>query len=288
VQERALRAAAEAAGELGLSVDRPVVLRDSSNLIVHLEPAPVVARVATATATVRPGAAWLAREVAVAGYLAAAGAPVVAPSAELPPGPHERDGMTLTFWELSEEASSPLDAEAAGRALRLCHEALEGFGGELPRYAVVHEAVSILERLVAEGTLGTDDGELLRGIGRDVVARLESAPLPVQAVHGDVHLGNVINTRRGPLWNDWEDTHLAPIDWDLACLHAHGRVFKRDPGPIDAAERGYGRGPDPETLDLFVDARRFQLTVWSLVMARAGLLEQRVAAERVASYSRSS
>ena len=45
---------------------------------------------------------------------------------------------------------------------------------------------------------------------------------PVQPLHGDAHLGNVLG---GPLWNDWEDTCLGPVGWDAACLLAgrHGR-----------------------------------------------------------------
>jgi hypothetical protein len=52
LSRRALRAAVEVAEHAGL--------------LVHLEPAPVVARVATTTATVRRGDAWLARERAAA------------------------------------------------------------------------------------------------------------------------------------------------------------------------------------------------------------------------------
>src|SRR5918998_2864754 len=58
--ERALRAAVAVAAAGGVACREPVVLRDGSNLLVHLRPAQVVARVATATATVRAGDAWLA------------------------------------------------------------------------------------------------------------------------------------------------------------------------------------------------------------------------------------
>ena len=64
-----------------------VLLRDRSNVLMHLRPARVVARVSTTTALVRQGTAWLGREITVATRLAAAGAPVVRPSGELDPGP---------------------------------------------------------------------------------------------------------------------------------------------------------------------------------------------------------
>src|SRR3712207_2885002 len=104
----ALRAAVEVAEEAGLRFDQPVVLHEGSSLLVHLRPAPVVARVALLTAAVRAGEAWYAREVAVARHLADAGAPVVAPSDELPAGPHAHGGCTLTFWEYAEAVDAPL------------------------------------------------------------------------------------------------------------------------------------------------------------------------------------
>src|SRR5271168_3814311 len=98
-RDRALAAVLEVAAEAGVHCTEPAVLRDQSNLLVHLSPAPVVARLAWATATMRDGPAWLSREVAVAAFLTATGAPVVAPSDELAPGPHERDGFVFSFWQ---------------------------------------------------------------------------------------------------------------------------------------------------------------------------------------------
>ncbi len=65
-----LEAAVSLARSHGLAVDEPLVLRDLSNLLVHLRPSPVVGRVATTTAAARGGGLdWLAREVDVAGFL---------------------------------------------------------------------------------------------------------------------------------------------------------------------------------------------------------------------------
>jgi aminoglycoside phosphotransferase (APT) family kinase protein len=267
VGERALRAAVAVAEVHGLRFSRPVVLRDLSNVLVHLRPAPVVARVSTATATMRPGVAWLAREVAVAGHLASAGAPVVAPSAELPPGPHLHDGLALTFWTFAEERPDALDAGAAGRALRVCHEALTDFPGELPEQAAFREARGILGRLAADGALAPADAGLLERAADRLEHRLAALALPLQPVHGDAHLGNVIATATGPLWNDWEDTFRAPVAWDLGCLHASARVFGRDADAVAAAQRGYGAAPAPEILDLLVEARAFQGSVWTVVIS---------------------
>jgi hypothetical protein len=65
------------------------VLKDGSNLLVHLAPAPVVLRVATFTALIRgDGLPWLEREVSLVSYLADVGASVMPPSDLVPPGPH--------------------------------------------------------------------------------------------------------------------------------------------------------------------------------------------------------
>jgi hypothetical protein len=274
-----VRAAVAVAEEHGLRFSKPVVLRDLSNLLVQLAPAPVVARVAAATSLMRAGDAWLGREVAVASHLAALGAPVVAPSADPAPGPHHHDGLVLTFWDLAEELPGPVDAAAAGHGLRVCHDALADFPGDLPEHAALVEARSVVERLTASGAVGADDAAMLRRAGQRVADRLDALALPVQAVHGDAHLGNVISTANGPLWNDWEDTFRGPVAWDLACLHASARVFGRDEAPVAEAQAAYGPGVDPEVLDVLVEARAFQATVWTLVISasRPGRAE-RVAA----------
>ena len=270
--ERAMRAAAQVAREAGLRLDQPVVLSDGSNLLLGLgrgrQPA-VVARVAATTAAVRAGDAWLAREVAVAGHLAFRGAPVVAPSGDLDPGPHGFAGLTMTFWDYAEAIPDPVDGARAGAALRDCHAALADFPGELPAMAVMHEAEQVVAKLARENAIAPEDAALLRAAGAEAWRRTGAAGGPAQAVHGDAHLGNVINTADGPLWNDWEDTFLGPTAWDLGCLVASARAFSGDPAATAAALRGYGDGvPAHEVLDAFAEARRWQGTVWSLVAAR--------------------
>jgi Ser/Thr protein kinase RdoA (MazF antagonist) len=198
-------------------------------VLVRLDPAPVVARVASATGAVRRGDAWLRREVAVASFLAERGAPVVAPARELPPGPHHHDGFVLSFWELAREVDAPVDASAAGAGLRRCHEALADFdAGVLGGWSALDEALEVLADPSRELPFDADERRWLLSLGRSLAARLAKVGPPV-AAHGDAHLGNVVQMAAGPLWNDWEVTHLAPPGWDLGCLHAAARAFGRDP-----------------------------------------------------------
>ena len=265
-----MRAALAVAAAQGLRVsEAPRVLAEGTNVLVQLAPAPVVARVPTAaTASLRPGTAWLAREVAVAGHLARRGAPVVGPSAEVDPGPHVHDGLPVTFWTHVPSAARELDARAAGRGLRECHEALADFPGDLPDHGIFHEARAVLARLAADGALAPADAALAEDVGARLAARIAALDAPVQPVHGDPHLGNVIQSAGGPLWNDFEDTHRGPRAWDLACLHAVFHVSGRPAEWVAAAQAGYGDPGDAAVLDLMVDARMYAGLTWTLVYAR--------------------
>ncbi|MFL5884767.1 MAG: phosphotransferase family protein [Thermoleophilaceae bacterium] len=278
----AIDAAVAVAAAQGLGVTDPVVLQDGSNVLVHLRPAPIVARVPAVTARFRNGDAWLAREVAVAGFLHDAGAPVVPPASEIPPGPHAHDGHLMTFFEYAAPASSPVDAREAGRRLRLCHEALRAYPGELPRHALLEEARALVDVL----ELPDDHAERLRAAGTRIRARLDALDPELRPVHGDGDLRNVIQTERGPLWNDWEDACLAPVAWDLACLHedpddaAHARA-------IAEAERGYGvpADIDPDVFDACVAARRYQETVWTFAFLERHPQYEKQALEMLDAYA---
>src|SRR5271166_5576022 len=114
LSHRSLLAALAAARDLGLRCDsEPDLLADGANVLAHLKPAPVVARIATTTALVRkPAARWLQRDLNMARFLAAQGCPVVPLSAELPPGPHLHDGFAISFWQFVEHDRSYVPSSA--------------------------------------------------------------------------------------------------------------------------------------------------------------------------------
>jgi hypothetical protein len=89
-------AAVSVAAGFGISRTRPVILADGANVIIHLSPSPVVAKVAARTTEVRPdAAAWLQRELDIVSFLTGAGAPVMAPSPEVPVAVHRADGQVV-------------------------------------------------------------------------------------------------------------------------------------------------------------------------------------------------
>src|SRR5919202_3249063 len=100
MSESALAAAVAVARAQGLRCDRAVVLRAAWHVLVHLRPSPVVARVSSSIPYPEgPDPEDVVRELAVASHAARGGAPVVPPSDIVDPGPHERDGRIVTFWQ---------------------------------------------------------------------------------------------------------------------------------------------------------------------------------------------
>ena len=235
-------AALAAARGAGLAVERAQVARVASNVLVRLEPGPFAARLTGATEGFRDSAANLRREARLAAALAAAGAPVLAPLG----GPYEAGGRIVTLWPWLELHGDAGDAEQAGRALRACHDALADLdpsGLELEPLAMLTEA-----RRLAAGALP----ELVPAVDR---ARAALAAAPRRIVHGDSHPGNVLWTDGGPLWSDWEDAHLAPLEWDLGCLVAAARMRGNDFGWAQAALAAHGGPFDAALLEACVDAR---------------------------------
>lgn len=284
---RAVAAAVAVARRHGVEVREPRVLSDRSNLIVELAPTPVVARVATSTADIRPGGAreWLVRDVALASRLAAAGAEVIPPASSPPAGPHMQDGLAMTFWRRVEhDASRPASPREAGEALRRLHDALSGFAGDPPPFsALLDECGAVIDRLdqgtAAPGaSLPQASADRIRSALGDVRAATAAAALPPRPLHGDASRSNLLRTPAGLLWTDFEDACTGPVEWDLACL-----ALSTGPDTAVALD-AYGR-PLDASLDPFLEARRLQGALWTAVVAERhpGLRER--ARERLSRWA---
>src|SRR5688500_19880900 len=95
-REQAIKAATSIAATYNIKSNEPVLLKDSNNTIIHLAPAPVVAKVATSKVR-KPSN--LAHELNVALHLANVGAPIVPPSMKIPPSTYWHVGLAVTFWQ---------------------------------------------------------------------------------------------------------------------------------------------------------------------------------------------
>ena len=104
----------------------------------------------------------------------------------------------LSFWRYVPETGEPVDPAAAGAALQDCHEALRSYDGSLPVLAGVTEAEAMLAGLAAEEVLDPMEAARLLERIEDIIAVLGSLRAPVQPLHGDAHLNNVLNGPDGP------------------------------------------------------------------------------------------
>lgn len=252
--EQAIRAAVSYAAAHGIHPTEPAVLKNGSNVLVHLRPAPVVARVAGTTGLVRrPVADWFARELALVAHLSERDFPVVHPSPELPAGPVVHDGMTMSFWQfVPHDPSVSIKPVDFAESLAALHRALADYRGPLPAAGPLDDVRLGLPFLGEHTALVRAEHERL------------SALLPAggQALHGDAHPGNVLATPAGLVWNDFEDTWRGPLEWDLAVL--------RRTALLDGAQAlaAYPAPYDPDLVELCREIRWLQVQVWRQAGAR--------------------
>jgi hypothetical protein len=266
----ALAAAQAVAREHGVACDEAVRIAAGSNVLVHLKPSPVVARVMTGTAVLHDDVEpWLAREVAVGAFLAERTDLVVPPSDILPPGPHEQDGLWMTLWKFvpHDAQAPPPDPRELGRSLRGLHVALADFSGDL---APLSEIRDWLERLLAELRPSPDIDSLRSKLEALTPAVFESS-LPAQPLHGDASLSNLLRTERGLLWNDLEDVCAGPVAWDIAGLMSNARARGQSATYVEELLAAYG-DPGVEDLEPFLEAHAVYEAVWH---AYAGTPERR-------------
>jgi Ser/Thr protein kinase RdoA (MazF antagonist) len=260
VAAAAVRAAVSVAAGLGVACAEPRVLADGANVVVHLSPSPVVAKVAASTAAVRAdGAAWLQRELDVALFLARAGVPVMAPSSEVPPVAQHAEGHVMSFWTYLEPSGTGLAGDATiGSMLRDLHAALRSCPGSPPVLAPLGDIPAFLAR--PQTTLSPADAAALAEAFTRLTAQLDAAAA-AQVLHGDAGAGNLMAAGGGWVWHDFEDTCTGPVAWDLAASTANPR---RDRARILAA---YGEPVDPALLEVCEQLRRLHLTVWYCLYA---------------------
>ena len=266
-----LTAAQAIAREHGVACDEAVRIAAGSNVLVHLKPAPVVARVMTATAVLHDDAEqWLAREVAVGAFVAERSDLVVAPTDILPPGPHEQDGLWMTLWKFvpHDAQAPPPEPRQLGRSLRRLHAVLADFPGDL---APLRETRDWLERLLAElrpsPSLTQPDIERLRSELDALTPAVFESSLPAQALHGDASMSNLLRTESGPVWIDLEDVCAGPVAWDISGLVTSARARGQSAKFIEELLAAYG-GPGIEDLEAFLEAHALYEIVWQAFEAR--------------------
>ena len=209
---RAVAAAMSSAAALDMGVEDATVLSDSNRLLLRLMPCDVVARVA-------PVAYSDARlEVELAQRLAGTGSPVAAPEPRVEPRVYERDGFAVTFWTYYEPAPfrelAPADYALA---LERLHAGMRKIDLTTPHFM---DRVTDNQQDVASPDVTPElpdaDRVLLANTLRSLRRSIVDRGAPEQLLHGEPHLWNVLITKSGPLFIDFENSVRGPIEFDLA------------------------------------------------------------------------
>jgi Ser/Thr protein kinase RdoA (MazF antagonist) len=261
VSAAAVRAAVSVAAQLGVACADPVVLGDGANVVVHLSPSPVVAKVAVSTPAVRPDVAgWLQRELDVALFLDRAGFPVMAPAGEMPAAVQHGDGHVMSFWTyLSRSGAGLADEGIIGSMLRDLHAALRSYPGSLPVLSPLGDIPAFLAR--PQVFLSSGDVAMLEEAYSRLTAELAPASIPGQVLHGDAGAGNLMPVGGRWVWHDFEDTCSGPVAWDLAAATASQRL---DASRVLAA---YDDPVNEAQLRTCEQLRRLHLTIWYALYA---------------------
>jgi len=221
---RAVAAAMSTAASLDLTVDDTIVLHDSNRLTVRLLPCDVLARVAPVT---HQAAQF---EIELAQRLTESGSPVGALEPRVQPRVHERDGFVVTLWTYYEPVSRrevpPADY---ADALERLHAGMRKLDVPTPHFT---DRVEQAQQLVASRdrtpALTDADRELLGDTLRDLRRVISERGGAEQILHGEPHPGNVLTTRNGLLFIDFETCCRGPVEFDLA--HAPDEVGTHYPG----------------------------------------------------------
>lgn len=212
------------AENLGLKGISPIVLGDAGNIIVHLAPYPIVARVAKLFDGDDPNfwrEIWL-HELKVANHLLERGVPVVPCSKLVPPGPHRVADTWMTLWEYAESVSLPtLGAEQAIDMVNDLVSAMLDFNDPLPPLGAWRNVNQAFEHL---RSIDNDDRISKLLLAYEQVNERIQTEITYPA-HGDAHPGNLLPTSTGWRWIDFEDVSLMPKYWDFASFISNSALF---------------------------------------------------------------
>lgn len=260
------RAATETAQAYGIPPDRCDVLQNASTLVLRLTE-DLVARVVTDVDGPRQGGEWFARENAIAAHLTRHGAPAIPLHPALPPGPHEHLGYTLNFWKFVNITAEPPTNEEVGRTLQQCHAILGSFADPLPSLAIIRESIDLLQTLRDKALLPVPTIEMLGAFMEEALQVL--GHYPQQALHGDAHPGNLLNTTDGLLWTDWEDAFAGPVEWDVASFIWNPLLLDNDVATANEIVGAYCRAGGTlslEAMNQCLIARAAVITAWYPVL----------------------
>ncbi|MGC5565521.1 phosphotransferase [Streptomyces sp. FR-108] len=210
---RAVAAGRVTASEMGLRVDEVTVLHNSDRVALRLIPCDALVRVAPL-----PQLADSEFEVEVARRLVGVDAPVAELDPRVEPRVQVRDGFAISLWTYYEPVGSEVAPADYADAFARQHAALRRI--ELAAAPHFTDRVAVALREVDDRSrspeLSDADREFLSGTLVELSAAVSDGAAGEQLLHGEPHPGNLLNTRRGPLFVDLGTCCRGPVEFDLA------------------------------------------------------------------------
>lgn len=220
---RAVAAATSIAASLDLPVNDAIVLHNSNKLALRLAPCDVFARVAPV------GQEVAQLEVELAQRLAEVGCPVGALEPRVDPLVYTRDGFAVTLWTYYEPVTPHVSPVDYAKALERLHAGMRKVDVESPRFT---DRIAEAEEIVGNPDLSPELADADRVFLSSRLGRLRRAiddrGAAQQLLHGEPHPGNLLSTKNGPLFIDFETCCSGPVEFDLA--HVPEAVCEHYPG----------------------------------------------------------
>lgn len=142
---------------------------------------------------------------------------------------YKRDGFAVTFWTYYESVTDTASPAAYANALHRLHAAMRRIEDAAPHFT---ERVADAEGLLTNRDQSPDLVEADRALlldtlrsAREAIRRRSDAE---QMLHGEPHAGNLLSTRSGLLFIDFETCCRGPIEFDVA--HVPEEFSGRYPG----------------------------------------------------------
>jgi aminoglycoside phosphotransferase (APT) family kinase protein len=134
------------------------------------------------------------------------------------PRVYERGGFVVTFWVYYEPAPHPEIAPGDyAHALERLHAGMREVDYPVPHFTErVDEAQQLIASRDQTPALADADRELLGNTLRRLRRVAGEGAGAEQILHGEPHPGNVLKTKNGPLFMDFEDSVHGPVEFDLA------------------------------------------------------------------------
>jgi thiamine kinase-like enzyme len=146
------------------------------------------------------------------------------------PRVYERDGFVVTLWTYYEPAT-PREASPDGyaSALERLHAGMRKLDIPAPHFTDrVEEAQQLVASRDRTPALADADRELLGSTLGNLRRAIGERGCAEQLLHGEPHPGNVLTTKNGLLFIDFETCCRGPVEFDLA--HAPEEVSEHYPG----------------------------------------------------------